>query len=208
MIILPKSFYTHDDVVSIAKQLLGKVLSCEIDGNTILSRIVETEAYQGPEDKASHSWNNKRSPKNEAMYAEGGVSYIYISYGMHHMLNVVTSSRDKGHAVLIRAVEPITNIDLIKQRRSVSNDNYILTGGPGKICQALSITKKHNLIPFYKENSILKIYDDKFSVPEIITTPRVGMSIHVKEAANWPYRFYISDNKYVSKPLKLFYNFD
>jgi DNA-3-methyladenine glycosylase len=207
MVLLPESFYTRDNVVEIAKDLLGKVLYSAINGEIILSRIVETEAYEGSHDRASHSFNNRRSPKNESMYALGGVAYVYVSYGIHHMLNVVTSPIDKAHAVLIRALEPINNMDLIKQRRGIASENYHLTGGPGKICQALLINKEHNLIPFYEEKSILRIYDDGYKVYQISITPRVGMSHLVKEAANWPYRFYISGNKYVSRPLVLQYNF-
>ena len=105
--------------------------------------------------------------KNKVMYEEGGHAYVYISYGMHHMLNVVTSSRGNGHAVLIRAVEPITGIDTIKTNRKVAHDNHKLTGGPGKLCQALGITKEMNLQKFYKKDAFLQIWDDGYIVEDV-----------------------------------------
>jgi DNA-3-methyladenine glycosylase len=208
MKLIPKSFYTNDDVVFIAKALLGKILVTKINNETIHCRIVETEAYQGPEDNASHTFNNKRNEKNKVMYEEGGHAYVYISYGIHHMLNVVTSKKNIGHAVLIRAVEPIKNIEAIIENRGLEKNDHTLTGGPGKVCQALNITKAHNMCKYYSRNSCIQIFDDGYEVAEIVTTPRVGMSVHVKPAANWPYRFYIKGNKWVSKPLNLFYKFD
>ncbi len=204
---IPKSFYTSDDVVFIAKELLGKVLISKIDNKIIQTRIVETEAYRGPDDKASHTYNNRKNNKNQVMYEEGGNAYVYISYGMHHMLNIVTSSEGSGHAVLIRAVEPIIGVDIIKLNRGVDKDNFILTGGPGKVCQALKITKEMNMQKFYKKDALLQIWDDGILPEEIVNTPRVGMSQHTDFAANWPWRFYIKGNKYVSRPLTLVYNY-
>ncbi len=204
---LPKSFFVSDDVVFIAKSLLGKILVSSINNQLIQCRIVETEAYRGPDDKASHTYGNRLNNKNKVMYEEGGHAYVYISYGMHHMLNVVTSSRGNGHAVLIRALEPIAGIDTIKINRKVDHDNHILTGGPGKLCQALGITKEMNLQKFYKKDAFLQIWDDGYIVEDVYATARVGMSIHVKESANWPWRFYIQGNKWVSRPLKVQYNF-
>ena len=206
MKLLPKSFYLTNDVVSIAQNLLGKLLISNMDGEEIISRIVETEAYQGPEDRASHSYNNKFTERTKVMYEEGGVAYIYISYGMHNMLNVVTSVKNTPHAVLIRAIEPLTQFDLIKKRRGIKNENYILTGGPGKVCQALCIDKSYNGNALYAKNSILSIWEDGFQVENVISTPRVGMSIHVGEASHWLWRFYLKGNKYVSRPLEPKYN--
>ena len=164
---LPKSFYVSDDVVAIAKALLGKILVSSINNQLTQCRIVETEAYRGPDDKASHTYGNRLNNKNKVMYEEGGHAYVYISYGMHHMLNVVTSSRGNGHAVLIRAVEPITGIDTIKTNRKVAHDNHKLTGGPGKLCQALGITKEMNLQKFYKKDAFLQIWDDGYIVEDV-----------------------------------------
>lgn len=206
MKLLPKPFYLSNDAVSIAQNLLGKLLISNIDGEEIISRIVETEAYQGPEDRASHSYNNRYTERTKVMYEEGGVAYIYISYGMHYMLNIVTSVKDTPHAVLIRAIEPLSKIDLIKKRRTIKTENYHLTGGPGKVCQALCIEKSYNGNRLYSKNSVLSIWDDGFKVDKIVSTPRVGMSIHVGEASHWSWRFYIEGNKYVSRPLLVKYN--
>lgn len=204
---LPKSFYTSDDVVNIAKALLGKVLVSHIDGEKMICRIVETEAYRGPDDRASHTYGNKVNNKNKVMYEEGGTAYVYISYGMHHMLNVVTSTQGNGHAVLLRAVQPIEGLAKIKHNRKVNHENHLLTGGPGKLCQALNIDKSMNLQKFYKKDALLQIWDDGYMLEAISETPRVGMSIHVKDAAHWPWRFYEKDNKWVSRPLHPKYDF-
>lgn len=206
MNILPRSFYTHDDVVSIAQNLLGKVLITNIQSQMIECRIVETEAYKGPEDRASHTYNNKLNHKNKVMYEQGGIAYIYISYGMHHMLNVVTSKKGNGHAVLIRAVEPLTQLPLLQERRNIKKENYLLTGGPGKICQALQIDKSYNHTPLFDKNSAINIWDDGYEIGKVMTTPRVGMSHHVGAASHWPWRFYLTGNVYVSKPLAVTYN--
>jgi DNA-3-methyladenine glycosylase len=122
------------------------------------------------------------------------------------MLNVVTSVKNSPHAVLIRAIEPLSNLSTIKERRVCQSENYLLTGGPGKICQALNINKSHNNLKLYNEKSAISIYEDDYEVNNITATPRVGMSIYVGAASHWPWRFYISNNKYVSRPLQLKYN--
>ncbi|MBP6398173.1 MAG: DNA-3-methyladenine glycosylase [Saprospiraceae bacterium] len=206
MKLLSKNFYLSEDVAALALQLLGKVLICESDGIISHSRIVETEAYRGPDDKACHAYNNRRTDRTEVMYAAGGCAYVYISYGMHHLLNVVTAPQDKAHAVLIRAVEPILGLESIQQRRGIEANNYLLTGGPGKICQGLGIDKSWNRLLFYDPKSPLRIADDGFKPGEVITTPRVGMSVHVGPHAHWPWRCYLAGNQWVSRPLKLSYS--
>lgn len=205
MKLLPKKFYQSEDVAEIARQLLGKVLVCESEGKSVSCRIVETEAYRGPDDRACHAYNHRRTERTEAMYAEGGCAYVYISYGMHHLLNVVTAPVDHAHAVLIRAVEPISGIETMRQRRKLMAENYLLTGGPGKVCQALSIDKSWNLVRFYNPESPLRIYDDGFKMRDFVATPRVGMSVHVGQHSHWPWRFYIKENKCVSRPLNVIY---
>lgn len=171
------------------------------------SIIVETEAYRGPDDKGCHAYNNRMTDRTKVMYAAGGVAYVYISYGMHHMLNVVTGPENHAHAVLIRAVQPLEGIEIMQKNRRTTKENYLLTGGPGKICEATGINKTHNYAKFYHPQSEIKIYDSGQSVADndILYTPRVGMSKHVAEYSNALWRFYIKDNKYVSRPLKLWY---
>jgi DNA-3-methyladenine glycosylase len=208
MKLIPKKFYQSEDVVKIAKKLLGKEIHTDINGVKIRSKIVETEAYRGPDDKGCHAYNNRYTERTRVMYEEGGVSYVYIAYGMHNMLNVVTARKGQAHAILIRAIEPINEINTIQLRRNCKKLNHMLTGGPGKVCQALDINKMHNALPFYDINSPIKIYDNSLYIgdEDIVATPRVGMSIHVGEYSNMPWRFYIRNNPFVSKPLFLAYN--
>lgn len=187
-------------------QLLGKVLICESEGKLTHCRIVETEAYRGPDDKACHAYNNRRTERTEVMYASGGCAYVYISYGMHHLLNVVTAPVDQAHAVLIRAVEPILGLDILQARRGIQANNYLLSGGPGKVCQALGIDKTWNRVLFYDPNSPLRIADDGFMVDQVTATPRVGMSVHVGPHSHWPWRYYLTGNGWVSRPLKVTYD--
>lgn len=206
MKLLKPNFYLSEDVASIALQLLGKVLVCESGGQITHSRIVETEAYRGPDDKACHAYNNRRTDRTEVMYAKGGCAYVYISYGMHHLLNVVTAAEDMAHAVLIRAVQPLEGLEIMQNRRGIAANNYLLTGGPGKVCQALDIDKSWNKVQFHQTNSPLRIYEDGFNPGPIVETPRVGMSVHVGRHSHWPWRFYLKNNPWVSRPLNVQYN--
>lgn len=206
MKLLDRNLYLSEDVPGLAQLLLGKVLICESGGVLTHSRIVETEAYRGPDDRACHAYNNRRTDRTEVMYAEGGCAYVYISYGMHHLLNVVTGPEHKAHAVLIRAVEPLLGLETFQSRRGIDTNNYMLTGGPGKVCQALGIDKSWNRVIFYDDHSPLKIGDDGFKAGHITATPRVGMSVHVGQHSHWQWRFYLSGNSWVSKPLKVSYD--
>jgi len=131
------------DPVFIAQWLLNKYLISNIGGSTTVGKIIETEAYKAPEDKASHAFNNKRTKRTEVFYKEGGVAYVYLCYGLHQMFNVITGPENMPHAVLIRAIEPIKGIAHIEARRQIKNKNN-LCNGPGKLCQALGITKEIN----------------------------------------------------------------
>src|ERR1043165_2500798 len=140
--VLPPSFYTRTNVVQIARALLGKVLVTHVGGVRTAGMIVETEAYAGPSDKASHAFGHRRTRRTEPMYAEGGVAYVYLCYGIHHLFNVVTHMADVPHAVLVRAVEPLEGIEHMLERRRMDSVRHSLTGGPGAMSQALGITTK------------------------------------------------------------------
>ena len=114
---LSRSFYTREDVVRLSKELLGKNLVTEFDGIKTIGRIVETEAYRGPDDKACHAYNNRRTKRTEIMFEEGGKAYVYLCYGIHHLFNVVTARKGMPHAVLIRAIEPLFNVEEMLSRR-------------------------------------------------------------------------------------------
>jgi DNA-3-methyladenine glycosylase len=199
---LKKQFYMQDTLCA-AKELLGKYLVHNTSNGRIVGKIVEVEAYIGPNDKGSHSYGGKRTARNETMYAVGGTAYVYIIYGMYYCMNVVTSKIDKPEAVLIRAVEPVEGCDIMAQNRFEKSFNeltkkqvYNLTSGPGKLCIAMGINKEEN-----GENLcgnklfITQSSSEKF---EIVEAKRIGID-YAEEAKDYLWRFYIKDNKYISK---------
>jgi DNA-3-methyladenine glycosylase len=159
---------------------------------------VETEAYRAPEDRASHAFGNKRTPRTEIFYNQGGIAYVYLCYGIHYLFNIVTNIKDVPHAVLVRAIEPVTGIDIMLHRRKKTKIDYTLTSGPGALSLALGITKKQNGVSL-KDNEIWlenkgMVIDEK----EILSGPRIGVA-YAKEYASMPWRFYLKDNPWVSK---------
>lgn len=189
------SFYQRDDVVLIARELLGKVLYVNSDEGVTAARIVETEAYSYIE-QACHAYNNKRTRRTETLYAAGGTSYVYLCYGIHKLFNIVTNEEGIAEAVLVRAVEPIINIQLMKDRRKRTRPGS-LTSGPGKLSMALGITLDHNCKDLAGDQ--LWLEDDGYSLPEnnIISKTRIGVD-YAGEDARLPWRFYIRDNAFVS----------
>lgn len=200
MRLLPQSYYQSEDVLALAQDLLGKIIVSEVDGYRVAARIVETEAYKAPEDKASHAYGNKKTARTATMYEQGGRSYIYLCYGIHHLCNVVTGPKDVAHAVLIRAVEPIQGVDIINDRRQVKGSRYNTANGPGKWTQAMGITTRFNNHTYHDNHSLIRIYDGP-SIPskDVVESARVGVE-YAKECALWPWRYYIRDNPWVSAP--------
>ena len=197
--ILKDEFFL-DKTKNVAKNLLGKKIIRIIDNKKIVCRIVETEAYIGPMDKASHSFNNKKTKRTKTMYKKGGTIYIYLIYGMYYLLNIVTEKKDYPSAVLIRAIEPINGIDLIKKNRSIKSKKDIdLTNGPGKLTQALKIDKSLNGKRLSKRNKIY-IEDSKNNIKDIdiVKSKRINID-YAKEWKDKFLRFYIKDNKFISK---------
>lgn len=184
-------------MVQTARELLGKILVTNLDGILTSARIVETEAYVAFTDKASHSYNGRRTNRNEHMYAKGGISYVYICYGMHHLFNVVTHEKEVPDAVLIRAAEPLQGMAAMLKRAGKEKPDFTLTKGPGNMCRALGITKNHSGLTLYG-NEIF-ITDDGFawSANDIGASKRIGIA-SAGEDALLPYRFYVKGNKYVS----------
>ena len=193
---LKASFYTRADVLQISKDLLGKVLVTVIDGKVTSGMITETEAYMAPEDKASHAFNNKRTPRTDAFYNTGGIGYVYLCYGIHHLFNIVTNVEDVPHAILIRSVEPLEGIDYMLQRRKKQKIDKTLTTGPGALAQALGITRLHNKISLL--GNTVWVEDRHITVPAIQATTRVGID-YAAEYKDKPWRYYIEGNKWVSK---------
>lgn len=193
--ILNRDFYIKDGV-TLAKDLLGKILVKEIDGVLYKGRIVETEAYMGVIDKACHSYNNRRTKRTEAMYREGGYSYIYLIYGMYYCFNVTASIKDNPEAVLIRALEPLDNKDLMLKIRKVKREKDI-ANGPGKLTKALGITSDDNNMDLTLGKNIW-IEDDGYIPNKITATTRVGID-YAEEFKDKLWRFYISENNNISK---------
>lgn len=195
---LPINFYTRTNVLNISKELLGKVLYTRFNNELTAGIIVETEAYNGIVDKASHAHGGRRTKRTETMYQQGGISYVYLCYGIHHLFNVVTNMEGVPHAVLIRAVEPIEGIDIMQRRRNKTTIDTTLTSGPGALSQALGITT--NMDGISLQSSKIWIADNSITISEneIIASPRVGVG-YAKEDALLPYRFRIKENKWCSR---------
>ncbi len=198
---LPESFYTHDDVLSISKQLLGKYLFTCIDGITTGGYIVETEAYNGIIDRAAHSFGNKITPRTKTMFMHGGIAYVYLCYGIHEMFNIVTSVEGDPRAILIRAINPTEGIDVMMHRRNMTVMKPNITSGPGSVAKALGISRKMNAESLQSDVLWLEDRGIGFSDNEIAAVPRVGVD-YAGEDALLPYRFYVKGNKYVSRPVK------
>ena len=200
---LQKGFYDRQDVIQIAKELLGKVVVTNLAGKITSGRIVETEAYVAITDKASHSFAGRRTPKNEHMYCKAGTAYIYICYGMHQMLNVVTNKKNIPDAVLIRAIEPIKGIDIMLKRAGKLVFNNTLSKGPGNVGKVLGISKQYSGINLLGEDIYIYV-DDESNIPaELVgASKRIGVE-SAGAAALLPYRFYIRGNRFVSgRPVK------
>lgn len=183
---LPKSFYTRDDVVAISRELLGKRLCTRINGGLAKAIITETEAYAGIDDRASHAFGGRRTARNEPMYAEGGVAYVYLCYGIHHLFNVVTGEKDMPHAVLIRGAIPAEGEKLMQRRRSKPHIDKTLMAGPGSVSQALGISTR--LTGASLQSDRIWIEDAGIDPAGITTGTRVGVDYAGEDAAR-PYRF-------------------
>ena len=196
--ILPISFYTRKDVVRVAKDLLGKILVTNFDGQYTAGMIVETEAYAGVSDKASHAFGNRRTKRTGIMYKEGGVAYVYLIYGIHHLFNVVTHMADVPQAVLVRAIEPLDGLDIMLQRRRMEELKPALTAGPGAMSAALGIHSSQTGYSLQGPEIYIEDRGIKILPRNIIAGTRVGVT-YAAEDALLPYRFHVKDNKYVSK---------
>jgi DNA-3-methyladenine glycosylase len=185
---LPREFYTRPDVLAIARDLLGQVLVVRArDGRRVSGTIVETEAYRGPEDRASHAYGGRRTRRTETMYARGGTAYVYFVYGMHHQFNVVTNVEDVPHAILVRAVVPREGIALMRRRRTGRPDPD-LASGPGKLCQALGIDLRLDGVDLLGDRVWLERGERTLARADVVTGPRVGIA-YAGAWARRPWRF-------------------
>jgi DNA-3-methyladenine glycosylase len=194
---LPREFYTRSNVLTVTRELLGKLLVVPVPDSTRVSGIiVEAEAYRGPQDRASHAYGGRRTNRTETMYGIGGTAYVYFVYGMYYQFNVVTNVKDVPHAVLIRAVEPVEGIEIMRTRRH-SQPDHNLTNGPGKVCIALGIDGNLDRADLLGERVWIE-EAEKISSRKVSSGARIGID-YAEEWVDKPWRFLIRDNPFVSR---------
>jgi len=195
--VLQHSFYDRSNVTVIARELLGKILITSFDNEITAGRIVETEAYNGAVDRASHAYGNRRTNRTEVMFGKPGTAYVYLCYGIHHLFNVVTNKKEIPHAILIRAVEPTEGISIMQDRTRKKVLDNTLTRGPGNVSKALGIFTYHSGLDLVRSD--IRIVDDGFQYKkkEIAVTTRIGVD-YAGPGALLPYRFIVRDNPYGS----------
>lgn len=198
---LPLSFFQRD-AREVAEDLLGKIIVRKYRGLKLTGRIVETEAYVGKIDKASHAYNYKKTPRTEPLFAEAGIAYVYKIYGMYNCMNIVTGVEGDPQGVLIRAIEPIEGIEIMSENRFKKSLSQLkpkeilnLTSGPGKLCIAFNIDKSLNNHSIFSDE--LSLYEDDFKDFNIAYSKRIGID-YAEEAKDFLWRYYINANKYVS----------
>lgn len=197
---LSADFYLREDTVQIAKDLLGKVLVTTFNNQRTAGRIVETEAYKAPEDKACHAYLNRNTKRTKTMFLPGGVAYIYLCYGIHHLFNVVTGPEGAAHAVLVRGLEPMEGQDIMLERRKLDRIKPQLTAGPGVMSMAMGIHKRYDAISLTDAEGPIWIEDaPNLAADNIQAGPRIGID-YAEECAAWPWRFFQKDSRWVSRP--------
>lgn len=192
---LSKTYFENPDVVFLAKDLIGKQLSTHIDGVVTSGIITETEAYAGQGDKACHAHLGKFTKRTKVMYEPGGIAYVYLCYGIHHLFNVVTNTRGHADAVLIRAIEPTQGIHIMQERRGKSKLDKSLSAGPGNLTKALGISKIHNQSSVVGD--AIQIENTENKNISLVETTRIGID-YAGEDAKLPWRFYDNNSKFVS----------
>jgi len=194
---LPREFYTRSNVLTVSRDLLGKLLVVPDElGRRVSGKIVEVEAYRGPEDRASHAYGGRRTKRTETMYQLGGIAYVYFVYGMYNQFNVVTNVENIPHAILVRALEPVEGIELMRGRRH-SHPDRNLTNGPGKLCVAMGIDRKLDRADLLGERVWFEEFE-KVPPSKIGKGPRIGID-YAEAWIEKPWRFWIKGNAYVSK---------
>lgn len=193
---LSKDFYLRNDVVEIARDLIGKRLVTNINGNLTSGIIVETEAYSGRNDKACHANEGKLTNRTSIMFEEGAKAYVYLCYGIHHLFNIVTNQKGLADAVLIRAVQPDSGLELMQERRNHPKSKFRIGAGPGCLSQALGITTSHYGTDLLGNEIWLEETD--YKTTNIKSSPRIGVD-YAGDDAFLEWRFFIEGNKLVSK---------
>lgn len=193
----PTAFYQRSDVTAIAKELLGATLFTQVGDHLTGGKIVETEAYSERE-KACHAHLGKKTGRTRIFFEPGGVAYVYLCYGIHHLFNVITHEADQGDAVLIRAIEPITGIDIMQKRRAMSHTDKRLTGGPGRLSQALGIDKRLYGASMQGPDVWIEPPQNISDPLTIVSGPRIGID-YAGEDKDLPWRYWLKGNRWVSR---------
>ena len=194
---LGPEFYNRPDVVKVAKELLGKIIVTQFNGQYTSGRIVETEAYAGAIDRASHAWGGRRTTRTEVMFGQAGTAYVYLCYGIHHLFNVVTNAEGIPHAILVRALEPLVGLDIMLARTGKKKADHTLTRGPGNVSRALGIFTKHTGLSLLGNELFIATDGFMLKKKDIVATPRIGVD-YAGEHAFWDYRFVVRGSPYVS----------
>ena len=189
---LSLDFFQNENVLEISKNLLGKKIFTNIDNQIAAGIIIETEAYGGATDKACHSYNNKKTNRTEVMFQNGGITYIYLCYGMHHLLNIVTNKKNIPEAILIRAILPTDGIEIMLKRKGKKRKDKTLTNGPGSVCKALGINMNHNKLSLSENTIWVENISQNILEKDILKTPRIGID-YAGEDACLPWRFLLKN---------------
>jgi len=195
--VLPLTYFQNEEVVELAKDLLGKFLFTNINHRLTGGMITETEAYAGINDKGSHAYNGRRTQRTSVMYQKGGISYVYFTYGIHYLFNVVSGKEGVPHAILVRAIYPTEGGGFMLHRTGKKKINYQLTNGPAKLTKSLGITEEQNGISLNGEELWLEERGVVIAPGDITATPRIGID-YAGEDAKLPYRFVLNYEKYLS----------
>jgi len=194
---LPREFYTRKNVLTVARDLLGKLLVVpDENGRRASGKIVEVEAYRGPDDRAAHAYGGRGTKRTETMYKMGGVAYVYFVYGMYNQFNVVTNTEDIPHAILVRGVEPVEGIEVMRERRHSHKDRN-LTNGPGKLCLAMGIDRQLDLADLLGDKVWLEEFET-VRASRISKGPRIGID-YAEDWVDIPWRFWIKGNEWISR---------
>lgn len=193
---LPSSYYLNPDVEFLAKDLLGKILFTRTDDGITAGIIVETEAYFGTSDKASHTYGGRRTARTETIYSEGGTAYVYLCYGIHYLFNVVTSTKDDPKCVLIRSIEPFEGLEIMEMRRKMPADHQAISSGPGSVAKSLGINSSFNKDILTGDRIWIEDRGVSYNPSRICISSRIGIA-YAQEHASLPLRFFVNDSKYV-----------
>jgi DNA-3-methyladenine glycosylase len=187
---LPLTFFQRPDTATLARELIGKWLFSQIAGEKVGGIISETEAYLGGEDRACHAYGYRRTPRTEVMFRRGGCAYVYLCYGMHHLLNLVTHLEGMPHAILLRGLVPMEGVETIQRRRKGKSP---LAQGPGTLCQALGVDLSHNGLPLQGDLLWVEDREEKIEDSWIHTSPRIGVEYAGSPDALLPLRFFLGN---------------